>query len=78
MCMQQYGDLCAWGYPEDKLKCLLNNVALIYFILKKSDANDINYSFYWKTLLYCKTYSKWFYMETQSAVCAAEILPVVV
>lgn len=50
MHMQQYRDLAVWGYPEDKLKCLLNNVAITYCMWQKPDANDVNYMFCRKTL----------------------------
>lgn len=50
MTMQQYRDLVAWGYPEDKQKLLLHNIALAYCIRKKSDVDDTNYVFCRKIL----------------------------
>jgi len=50
MHMQQYHDLAAWGYPEDKLKRLLQNIALSYCIRRKADWQDANYVFCFKTL----------------------------
>ena len=50
MQMQQYHDLAAWGYPEDKLKSLLQNIALSYCIRRKADWQDANYVFCFKTL----------------------------
>ena len=50
MNIQLYRDLVAWGYPEKKLERLLNNVALIYCMRKKPDADDANYIFCRKAL----------------------------
>lgn len=50
MHMQQYHDLAAWGYPADKLKSLLQNIALSYCIHKKADWQDTDYVFCHKTL----------------------------
>ncbi|WP_369076020.1 glycosyltransferase family 2 protein [Succiniclasticum sp.] len=50
MSMQQYRDLLAWGYPEDKRELLLHNIALAYCIRKKSDVDDTNYVFCRKIL----------------------------
>ena len=51
MSMQQYHDLAAWGYPADKLKILLQNIALSYCIQKKADWQDTEYVFCHETLL---------------------------
>lgn len=45
MSMQQYQDLAAWGYPQDKLELRLQNIALSYCIRKKADAGDDHYVF---------------------------------
>ena len=50
MFMQQYHDLAAWGYPEDKLERLLQNIALTYCIRRKADRQDDNYVFCFKTI----------------------------
>ena len=50
MSMQLYRDLFVWGYPEDKLKILLNNISLTYCIRKKPAANDVKYAFCRKVL----------------------------
>lgn len=58
MCMQQYRDLAAWGYPADELDIFLKNVALTYCIQKKPDADDANYAFCRKTLQSAKQIPK--------------------
>ena len=40
MHMQQYQDLVSWGYPEGKLEPLLYNIALVYCIRNKPDADN--------------------------------------
>ena len=50
MFMQQYHDLAAWGYPQDKLELRLQNSALSYCIRKKADMADPDYVFCRKTL----------------------------
>lgn len=50
MFMQQYHDLAAWGYPQDKLELRLQNIALSYCIKKKEDMADPDYAFCRKTL----------------------------
>ena len=45
MHLQQYHDLAVWGYPKDKLERLLDNIALIYCMQKKPNADDVNYAF---------------------------------
>lgn len=50
MLMQQYHDLAAWGYPQDKLELHLQNLALSYCIKKKADMADPDYVFCRKTI----------------------------
>ena len=50
MFIQQYQDLAAWGYPQDKLELLLQNITLTYCIRKKGYNHDDNYAFCRKTL----------------------------
>lgn len=50
MSIQQYHDLAAWRYPEDKLESLLQNIALTYCIRRKADWQDSDYVFCFKTL----------------------------
>ena len=50
MYIQQYQDLTAWGYPQDKGEILLQDIALSYCIKKKADMEDSNYAFCRKTL----------------------------
>lgn len=54
MFMQQYHDLVAWGYPQDKLDRLLQINALDYCIMLTPRAFDENYSFCKKVLLKCR------------------------
>ena len=58
MSMQQYRDLAAWGYPEDKLELLLNTISLTYCIRKKPEADDANYVFCRKALQSAKQIPK--------------------
>ena len=50
MQMRQYKDLAAWGYPSEKLECLLQNIALTYCIRKKADWRDTDDVFCLKIL----------------------------
>lgn len=43
MCMLQYRDLAAWGYPSDKLNRLFYNILLFYCMKRKRDFSDSNY-----------------------------------
>lgn len=54
MSMQRYHDLVAWGYPSDKLECLLTNFVLNFCMRTKSGADDADYIFCRKTLLSVK------------------------
>lgn len=54
MYLQQYRDLAAWGYPQDKLDALLKNVAISYCIKKRPDNSDKNYEFCKKVVLESK------------------------
>ena len=50
MSMHRYHDLAEWGYPSEKVKFMLYNIALSYCIKKKADMEDSNYAFCRKTL----------------------------
>ena len=54
MSMRRYHDLVAWGYPSDKLECLLTNFVLNFCMRTKPGADDADYIFCRKTLLSVK------------------------
>lgn len=60
MYMQQYCDLAAWGYPEEKLETLLLNFAIMYCIRKRRDVSDPEYMSWADTLRSCKCFPESF------------------
>ena len=55
MSMQQYRDLAAWGYPEDRLDHKLKYIELAYCIKKTADETDPEYVFFKNSLCSLKT-----------------------
>ena len=54
MFLQQYHDLIAWGYPQEKLEFRLKNNAMSYCIYKNTNYSDPYYVFYANVLLKSK------------------------
>ena len=60
MSMQQYRDLAAWGYPEDRLEQKLKYIELAYCIKRIKDETDADYVFFKNSLRSLKTIPKGF------------------